>query len=97
MTTKLETGSVEPDAIERSLEFAGLPWESLRRGSHPDSGDDCLFLEGTIQQYSAFLVALAVQHRGAGRMSFLVDQVQLQTDNEGDTRFWMPGLTVRGI
>lgn len=90
------TGVLSVGAVKAALDFAGLKWHDLKRGSHPDDGHDCLYLEAPIQQYSQFLTALAVQYRTADRLSFLVDRVRLQHDEEEDTRFWMPGVEIPG-
>lgn len=97
MIKSMGCGVIPIGAIEGAMQFAGLEPEALKRGSHPDNGYDCLYLEADIQQYSAFLVALAVQYRTADRLTFLADQVQLQyQDRTGDTRFWLPGVEVPG-
>jgi len=92
----MESGVIPTGAIEGALAFAGLGEHTLKRGPHPDSGQDCLYLEADIQQYSAFLAALAVQYRTADRLAFLADQVQLQVNGKGDSRFWLPGVEVPG-
>mgnify|MGYP001610562467 FL=1 len=74
--------------------FANLESESMKRGSHPDSGADCLYLEADIREYSAFLVALAVQYRHADDLLVLADRAQLQHTEAGDTRFWLPQVKV---
>lgn len=84
-------------AMVKALEYAGLKQTAMKSGPHPDHGGDCLYLEATIQQYSAFLTALAVQHRTADAMSGVTEQVQLQTGSSGDTRFWLPGVSVVDI
>lgn len=83
------------DALDLALEFAGLGRMDLTYGSHPDSGKRCLFLRADVRQYSAFLVALAVQQRSAGSLAHLVDLVQIEHDSNGDTRFWLPSLSIR--
>lgn len=96
MITSMESGVIAIGAIQGAMGFAGLEESALKTGAHPDNGRDCLYLEADIQQYSAFLTALAVQYRTADRLAFLVDQVQLQYDGKGDTRFWLPGVEVPG-
>lgn len=96
MITSMESGVIAIGAIQGAMGFAGLEASALKTGAHPDNGQDCLHLEADIQQYSAFLTALAVQYRTADRLTFLVDQVQLQYDGKGDTRFWLPGVEVPG-
>lgn len=97
MITNIRCGVIPVGAVEGALQFAGLHADALKKGYHPDTGRDCLYLEADIQQYSAFLVALAVQYRTADRLVFLADQVQLQyQDGSGDTRFWLPGVEVPG-
>ncbi|MCP9209615.1 hypothetical protein [Streptomyces cucumeris] len=82
--------------IAESLAQAGLDRAHLGVGHHPDSGHDCLRLEGTIQQYSAFLVNLVLRLRGeaASRAVALAETVQLQMDECADTRFWLPGVRI---
>jgi hypothetical protein len=90
--------SIQRDAIDRSLNFANLKRSDLKRGSHPDDGGDCLYLEADIREYSAFLVALTIQHRNnAAQVTQVADQVRLQHTDSGDTRFWLPGITVPGL
>lgn len=89
---------IQPDAAERALKFANLDWPSLKRGPHPDSGEDCLYLEADIREYSAFLVALTVQYRNeAEAIVGFADRVQLQHTESGDTRFWIPGIGVQSV
>jgi hypothetical protein len=97
VSTEKASGRIHPDAVKAALKFAKLDWMKVKRGGHPDSGEDCLYLEADVQQYSAFLAALAVQSRTADAIGFLVDQVQLQETDTGDTRFWFPGVVVRGF
>lgn len=80
--------------VENALTFAGLEWGAFRQEPHFDSGILCTYLKADIQEYSAFIVALAVQCRMADIMAPLADQVQLQYDDEGDTRFWLPGIAI---
>jgi hypothetical protein len=79
-------------AMTRALEFAGLSWDDVHSGQHPDDGSPCTWLAADIRQYSALLVGLAVQQRTAAALCFLIDRVQLEYDSNGDTRFWVPGL-----
>lgn len=81
-------------SVEDALGFAGLPLEALSTGAHPDTGDAAWVLDATIQQYSAFLVALAVQYRTAGDMANIVDSVQIENKTNGDTLFWITDLSV---
>jgi hypothetical protein len=92
----MATGVLAKGAMEAALSFAELSWDDLKRGPHPDDGHDCLYVEADIQQYSQFLTALAVQYRTADRLLFMTDQVRLQHDDQGDTRFWLPGVEVTG-
>lgn len=85
------------DTVKRALTFANLTLSNLKKDAHPDDGTECLYLEADIRQYSAFLVALAVQYRRADGLLPLADRVRLQHTQSGDTRFWMPGVHVRGI
>lgn len=96
MIASMESGVIAIGAIQGAMGFAGLDASALKTGAHPDTGRDCLYLEADIQQYSAFLTALAVQYRTADRLTFLVDQVQLQYDHRENTRFWLPGVEVPG-
>lgn len=82
------------DEVARALKFAGLQQDSLSRGSHPDTGRQSWVLDGTIQQYSAFLVALAIQFRFASALEPIIDSVQVENRPDGDTLFWINGLTV---
>lgn len=94
----MERAKVFPrTAIMRALEYAGLRQSDMKAGPHPDTGQDCLYLEATIQQYSAFLAALAVQYRTAEDMTGITDTVQIQTDSSGDSRFWIPGVRVQDL
>jgi len=89
--------SLSRDAVGRALTFANLTWQAVQRGPHPDNGTGCIYLEADVREYSAFLVALAVQYRHADHLLVLADRVQLQHTEAGDTRFWVPGLSVHGI
>jgi hypothetical protein len=91
------TFRLNPDAVGQALTLANLDWTDLKRGSHPDDGADCLYLEADVREYSAFLVTLAVQYRHVDGLLPLADRVQLQHAESGDTRFWFPGLQVRGV
>lgn len=71
------------------LEYAKLARGDLRWDFHPDSGEPCLVLEATVQQYGRFLVALTWQGRDAGGIA---TAAQLETRQNGDTWFWLPGL-----
>lgn len=84
----------QKDQVDNALEFAGLSWGAFKQEPHFDSGFLCTYLKADIQEYSAFIAALAVQCRLADIMAPLVDQVQLQHDGDGDTRFWMPGIAI---
>lgn len=84
----------QEEQVSNALEFAGLAWSAFKQGPHFDSGYLCTYLKADVQEYSAFIAALAVQCRLADVMAPLVDQVQLQYDGEGDTRFWMPGIAI---
>lgn len=84
----------QENQVANALEFAGLTQDAFRREPHFDSGIPCTYLRADIQEYSAFIAALAVQCRLADIMTPLVDQVQLQYDSSGDTRFWMPGIAI---
>lgn len=79
-----------------ALEYAGLGPESLAYGSDPDTGQDCLYLDADIQQYSAFLVGLAVQCRFADELAPLIGSVRLQFDGPAGNRYWLPGMRVDG-
>lgn len=81
-------------SVARAAESAGLKPTDVKSGPHPDTGDDCLHLAATIQQYSTFLASLAVQHRTAGRTASITESVQLQIDDRGDTVFWFPGVRI---
>lgn len=96
MTTTVESGVIPAGAVVAAMTFAGLPPETLQSGADPDTGFQCLYLEADIQQYSAFLAALAVQYQTATRLTFLFDQVKVQSDRRGNTRFWLPGVEVPG-
>lgn len=85
------------DTVKRALTFANLTPSDLKRDAHPDDGTSCLYLEADIQQYSAFLAALAVQYRSADDLLVLADRVRLQHTPSGDTRFWLPGVQVNGF
>lgn len=85
------------DTVGRALALAELTWSNLNTGHHPDDGLDCLYLEADIREYSAFLVALAVQYRHVDNLLVLADQVRLQHTETGDTRFWLPGVRVTGL
>lgn len=89
--------SLSRDAVGRALTYANLTWQGIKRGPHPDNGADCVYLEADVREYSAFLVALAVQYRHADELLVLADRVQLQHAETGDTRFWVPGLSVHGV
>lgn len=92
----LEGYAFSQEAVTRALEYAGLDRSALRYAPHPDSGGDCLRLEADIQQYSAFLACLAVQHRTADDTATLTSHVQLHyQDGTGDTLFWFPGVRVK--
>lgn len=80
--------------VQAALDFAGLGRGAFRQAPHPDNGYTCTYLKADIQEYSAFLAALAIQCRAADVLAPLVDQVQLQYDSSGDTRFWLPGLAI---
>lgn len=95
MTVKAGIYTLGRVEVRMALGFAGLDGTALKSGPHPDSGEECLRLVADVRQYSAFLVALAVQRRAADELSFLADQVQIEHDSNGDTRFWLPGLTIR--
>lgn len=86
-----------PESFGQALTFANLGWSKMKRGSHPDNGTDCLYLEADVREYSAFLVALTIQYRHADDLVILADGVQLQHTESGDTRFWLPGVQVRGV
>lgn len=92
---KTVSNPISADSIRLALDFSGLTWNKLHTGAHPDTGAECLWLEADIQEYSAFLVALAVQYRAADELSFLTDQVRIEHDRSGDTRFWLPGLKIQ--
>jgi len=89
--------SLSRDAVGRALTYANLTWQGIKRGPHPDNGTDCVYLEADVREYSAFLVALAVQYRHADDLLVLADRVQLQHTETGDTRFWIPGMSVNGV
>lgn len=93
----MDAGTVlrlESSAIDRALTFANLEPQCMGLGSHPDTGKDCLRLEADVREYSAFLVAMAVQYRHADDLLVLADRVQLQHTETGDTRFWFPGVRI---
>ena len=94
MTADTTSRQMQSDAMTRALEFAGLSWDDVRSGQHPDDGTLCAWLAADIQQYTAFVIGLAVQQRTAAALSFLADRVQLEHDSNGDTRFWMPGMKI---
>lgn len=96
MATDTENRVIPSEVIDGAMAFARLDATTLKRGPHPDNGFDCFRLEADIQQYSAFLAALTVQYRSADEVAFLVDQVQIQHDVNGDTLFWLPGVDVPG-
>lgn len=91
------TVRLQPDAVDRALTLANVNWTDLKRGSHPDTGADCLYLEIGVREYSAFLVALAVQYQHVDDLLGLADRVRLQHTEAGDTRFWLPDVVIRGI
>lgn len=80
--------------ISRALTFAGLDRTSLSLGAHPDTGEQSWVLDATIQQYSAFLVALAVHFRSASSLESIVDSVQIENRPDGDTLFWINDLAI---
>jgi hypothetical protein len=88
---------LQPDAVDRALTLANVAWTDLKRGSHPDTGAECLYLDIGVREYSAFLVALAVQYRHVDDLIGVADRVRLQHTKEGDTRFWLPGVVIRGV
>lgn len=96
VTTKVVKKRLAEDTVARALEFAKLNRQALKTGWSVDDGTECLYLEADIQQYSAFLVALAVQFRTADELDFLTGQVQSQYRADGDSKFWLPGLTIEG-
>lgn len=89
--------------VQQALDYADLRRADLFWGPHPDTGQRCAVLDATIRQYSLFLVVLSAQFRrhtenvGAHReLDALCDTVQMENREDGDVRFWMPGLTVTG-
>jgi hypothetical protein len=66
----------------------------MATGPHPDTGQNCLYVDATIQQWSGFIAAMAARHRTAREISALTEQVQLHTGSGGHTRFWLPGIEV---
>jgi hypothetical protein len=82
-------------SIAKALEYAGLEQGALKSGAHPDDGGNCLYMRATIQQYSAFLAALAVQYRTADGTAPITGRVRLDIDNDGDSRFWFPEMQIR--
>lgn len=81
--------------VREALRTAGLQRSALRRGSDPDSGAQCPFLEATPQQYGVFLVSLARQLATGERddqIAWMAEQVQLQMNGGGDTVFWLQGV-----
>ena len=93
-TPGVPVGVFQQMQVENALEFAGLTRDAFQRGPHFDNGHLCTYLKADIQEYSAFIAALAVQCRLVDVMVPLVDRVQLQYDGNGDTRFWMPGFAI---
>jgi hypothetical protein len=92
----LEDYALAEEAVTRALEYAGLDRSALMSAPHPDNGHMCLRLKADIQQYSAFVARLAVQHRAADDIAVLTDHVRLQyEDRSGDTLFWLPGVGIR--
>lgn len=81
--------AVLDEELARGLEYAKLAEGDLRWDFHPDSGESCLVLEATVQQYGRFLVALTWQGRDAGAIA---TAAQMETRQSGDTWFWLPGL-----
>lgn len=95
MTQETVRKVILEEGITRALEFAGLQRDTLSLGSHPDTGEQSWVLNGTIQQYSAFLIALAVQYRSASALEPIVDSVQIENRPDGDTLFWIRDLAVQ--
>src|ERR1044072_8416910 len=89
--------SLSRDAVGRALTYANLTWQGIKRGPHPDNGTDCVYLEADVREYSAFLVALAVQYRHADDLLVLADRGHPQHTERGDPRFWIPGMSVHGV
>ena len=69
------TFRLNPYVVGQALTLANLDWTDLKRGSHPDDGEDCLYLEADVREYSAFLVTLAVQYRHVDGLLPLADRV----------------------
>lgn len=90
-------------AVEQALGFARLDASALRRGAHPDTGDERLMLSATVNEYSIFLLGLAVQFRTihgawAGHaLASLAEGVQLEMTSGGETRFWFSGVQLEGF
>lgn len=65
--------------------------------SHPDTGKPALRLDASIQQYGLFVAKAAVHFGDAEVRTFvehMVENVQLSTDQYGETTFWLNGITM---
>lgn len=94
MAVKTGDWVIAASMINSALRYARLGPESLAYGSSPDTGQACLYLDADIQQYSALLVALAVQCRSADDLDFLTGSVRLQYDGPTGNRYWLPGVRI---
>lgn len=88
---------VDLEILREPLGEAGLASGDLTWGSHPDTGTECLVLSAAIQQYGQFLVALGARlkapHGPTGMAMLIAGDVQMEQRLDGNTWFWLQGLT----
>lgn len=100
---KVTENPIPRAAVEQALGFARLDVSALRRGPHPDTGEEHVALSATVNEYSIFLLGLAVQFRTlhgawAGHaLASLAEGVQLEMSSDGETRFWFSGIRFEGF
>jgi len=79
------------------MQIAGIDPVALRADAHPDTGQPSTRLDVTIQQYSVFLVKLAIffgHHEVRNFVDELAGNVQLAMDRDGETTFWLNGINL---